>query len=241
MLKVNRREFIASDPVQFAHRFESLPDIEIASLLAASIGWGKRTQIVKDGERLMQLMHNSPHAYLRSGEWRTLPDDENIHRTAFTRHLKLYLAGLERIYRRHGSLQEFARSLGLDGEEQPAWLLAAAMQREIEDASGGESVPQMHPSKPDTSALKRLNMALRWLVRRDGIVDLGVWDVIAPGQLFVPMDVHVVNTSRELGLLTRKSVDRKGCVALTGKLREFDPADPVKYDFALFGLGMSLA
>lgn len=126
--------------------------------------------------------------------------------------------------------------------EAPAWALVAGINRELSAAEPGKSdlASRCLPQNLTTSALKRVNMALRWLVRNDGIVDLGVWDVIEPSQLYIPLDVHVGDISRELGLLTRKANDRKAVNEVTAHLRRFNPSDPTIYDFALFGIGMKL-
>ncbi len=174
--------------------------------------------------------------------YEALPDEVNVHRTFFIRHLKHYLRGLREIYSRHGTLQGFVRHEHVASSEAPAWALVAGINRELSAAEPGKSdlASRCLPQNLTTSALKRVNMALRWLVRNDGIVDLGVWDVIEPSQLYIPLDVHVGDISRELGLLTRKANDRKAVNEVTAHLRRFNPSDPTIYDFALFGIGMKL-
>lgn len=240
-LRINTPEFIPHDPVQFPRRFSSLPDREIMALLASAIAWGRRPQILKDCEKLVTLMHGEPHAFLMSGDWEGLDPDCNVHRTCFVRHLQYLLRALRAVYSRHPSLEAFAIAEGVPEAEAPAWRLVDALSRVARDVNGGARCPEVIPSGLDTTALKRYNMALRWLVRDDGIVDLGAWKSIRPSQLFIPLDVHVAATSRSLGLLARKSNDRKAVEQLTASLRTFDPADPVKYDFALFGLGIERA
>lgn len=237
--RINSPAFIADDPVQFPRRFQSLPDIEIAALLSATIAWGNRKMICRNADRLLSLMDNQPYAYTMDEGYEELPDC-NIHRTFFAANLRHYLRGLRRIYSRYGSLQEFARAEAIAESEAPAWKLVEAINCEIALANGGHADSRCLPQNLSTTALKRVNMALRWLVRRDGIVDLGVWDVITPAQLFIPLDVHVADTARQLGILTRRSPDRKAVDEIMTSLRKYNPADPVIYDYALFGIGMNL-
>ncbi|MDE6627893.1 MAG: TIGR02757 family protein [Muribaculaceae bacterium] len=239
--RINSPAFIADDPVQFPRRFTSLPDIEIAALLSATIAWGNRKMICRNCHRMLDLMENRPHAYLMDEGYEELPPEGNIHRTFFNHNLAAYLRGLRRIYSAFPSLADFARSLQIGASEAPAWKLVEAINSEIAIANGGSPDPRCLPQNLRATALKRVNMALRWLVRDDGIVDLGVWKgVITPAQLFIPLDVHVGDTARDLGLLTRRTDDRRAVEELTGRLRAFRPDDPVIYDFALFGIGMRL-
>lgn len=238
--RINSPAFIADDPVRFPRRFTSLPDIEIAALLSATVAWGNRKMICRDCERMFALMDNQPHAYVMDEGYEDLPGDTNIHRTFFARNLRHYLRGLRRIYSRHASLQEFARAEGIAAAEAPAWQLVAALNRELSEANGGVADSRCLPQNLATTALKRVNMALRWLVRNDGIVDMGVWDVIKPSQLYIPLDVHVGDTARELNLTARRANDRRTVIEVTDRLREFRPDDPVVYDYALFGIGMNL-
>lgn len=242
--RINSPAFIDDDPVQFPRRFSDVRDIEIVSLLTSSIAWGNRRMICRDCDRMLSLMHGEPYLYMMDSGYEDLDDDGNIHRTFFNRHFKYFLRGLRRIYSAHGSLQEFGRSENIAVHEFPSWCLVEGINRELETANGAEASSALAsrclPQNLKTTALKRVNMALRWLVRNDGIVDLGVWDVIKPSQLFIPLDVHVGDVSRELGLLTRRADDRRSVIELTAALRRFNPADPVIYDFALFGIGMNL-
>ncbi|MCM1109694.1 MAG: TIGR02757 family protein [Clostridium sp.] len=236
--RINSPSFIDLDPVQFPRRFSDLRDIEIVALLSATVAWGNRAMICRNCEKILSLMDHAPFDYVRDRGFEDLPHEMNIHRTFFAANLRNYLAGLARIYDRHDSLNDFARARRVGDSEFPAWELARLINNEIAEAAGGKPDPRCLPQNLDQTALKRLNMALRWLVRDDGIVDLGVWEAIRPDQLFIPLDVHVGNTARDLGLLTRRSNDRRAVVELTAKLREFRPDDPVLYDYALFGLGI---
>ena len=236
--RINSPAFISNDPVQFPRRFTDLRDIEIVAFLSAMIAWGNRKMICRDAERLLDLMNHEPYFYLQEGAFEELDDKRNIHRTFFARDLKYFLRGMRHIYSRHGSLDELGLSISLHKEEFPAWRLVAEIQKHMSNANEGASCSQCFPTNLDKTALKRINMALRWLVRDDGIVDMGVWKSIPKSKLYIPLDVHVGNISRQLGLLERKQNDRKAVEQLTGTLREMDPNDPVKYDFALFGIGV---
>ena len=237
---INRPEFIADDPVQFPRRFESLRDIEIVSLLASSIAWGNRKMICRDADRMLALMDHQPYAYMMDRGYEELSPEQNIHRTFFARDLANFLAGLRRIYERYDSLADFACANRVGEDPAPAWKLVELINDQLRAANGGVHDSRCLPGNLDTTALKRVNMALRWLVRDDGIVDLGVWrGVIDPARLYIPLDVHVGNTARSLGLLERKGNDRRAVEQLTEVLRTMRPADPVYYDYALFGIGVT--
>lgn len=237
-LRINSPAFISDDPVQFPRRFTEIRDIEIMALLSAIIAWGNRKMICRDADRLCSLMNDEPYIFLKEEAFENLDDTLNIHRTFFARDLKYFLRGLKLIYNDFPSLDALGHHLHLKEEEAPAWRLVEEMQKYMKRANGGETRPHCLPTNLNTTALKRINMALRWLVRDDGIVDLGVWSSIPKSKLYIPLDVHVANVSRQLGLLERKSNDRKSVEQLTAALRLLDPDDPVKYDFALFGIGI---
>ncbi|MCM1520501.1 MAG: TIGR02757 family protein [Lachnoclostridium sp.] len=238
--RINSPAFIADDPVQFPHRFSDLRDVEITSLLTSAIAWGNRKMICRDCNKMLGMMDNTPYRFVIDGDFEDLPDG-NIHRTFFTANLKHFLRGLQRIYKAYPSLADFALHHGVNSDEYPAWKLVELINNELCQANSGATDSRCLPLNLSNTALKRVNMALRWLVRDDGIVDLGVWrDVLKPSQLFIPLDVHVGDTARELGLLTRKAADRRAVMEITSHLRRFRPDDPVIYDYALFGIGMRL-
>lgn len=236
--RINHVSFIDKDPVQFPRRFESLQDIEIVSLLSAMVAWGNRKMICRDIEKMLSLMENRPFHYMMERGFEDLDPKLNIHRTFFASHLQHFLKGLRRIYKDYGTLDNFAIANKIGEDDFPAWRLVELINRVLLDENG-ENCSRCLPLNLKQSALKRVNMALRWLVRDDGIVDLGVWKSIPKSKLFIPLDVHVGNVSRELGLLTRKANDRKSVEELTELLRTFNPSDPAIYDFALFGIGVS--
>lgn len=237
--RINSPAFIGEDPVQFPRRFGRIEDIEIVALLSAMIAWGNRKMICRDAERLLELMNHEPYTYLKSEAYEELDPGRNIHRTFFARDLQYFMRGMRDVYRRHGSLDAFAASKRVGDDEAPAWKLVEELQGVMGEANGGRTCSQVLPTNLRQTALKRINMALRWLVRDDGIVDMGVWRSIPKSKLYIPLDVHVGNVSRELGLLTRRQNDRKAVEELTGVLREMRPEDPAWYDYALFGIGVS--
>lgn len=237
--RINTPEFIANDPVQFPRRFSALPDIEIAALLSATIAWGNRKMICNNCEKMLTIMGNEPAHFVLNKEYELLPDEQNIHRTFFARNFKYLLRGLRHIYKSHGSLNEFAKANHVGDSEEPAWRLVELMQQEMAAANGGTYDSRCLPTNLKNTALKRINMALRWFVRDDGIVDLGVWTAIKPSQLFIPLDVHVGDTARQLGMTTRHANDKKTVLEITHLLRQLRPSDPIIYDFALFGYSMN--
>ena len=232
VLKNNTKAFIKDDPVQFPHRYSDLRDIEIVSFLVATIAWGNRKMILNSANKMLDMMGKSPYDYVMSGGWEQLDPDKCIHRTFFGRDLKCYCRAFQAMYK----IPRFARNDKptlenvFFNEEHDVWRGIENFRNMIAEANGCASKPN------NNSACKKLHMALRWLVRDDGIVDLGVWKKLKPKDLMIPLDVHVARVSRDLGLIERKSNDRKAVELLTAKLREFDPNDPVKYDFALFGV-----
>lgn len=236
--RINSPEFIGNDPVQFPRRYDEATDIEIVSLLCATIAWGNRKMICRSCEKLLGWMGGSPTSFVLDEGFEELDASTNVHRTFFVRNLQHYLRGWRLMMVRYGSLQGFARHLRIYDDEAPAWRLAEGLGAVIAEANDGKWDSRCVPGNVATTALKRINMALRWLVRKDGIVDMGIWDVITPAQLYVPLDVHVGRTARDLGLLTRRQDDRRAVVELTQRLREYRPDDPALYDYALFGLGI---
>lgn len=241
--RYNVPSFIDDDPVQFPRRYSSQADIEVAAFLTSIISWGRRAMILSNATRMLASLGESPARFVLEGDIETI-DDANIHRTFFGRHLRYCLRGLRAIYSRHSTLEDFAAHSRIAASEAPAWKLAEAVNAVFAEENRRCPAPLEGPSrclpdKVDGSALKRLNMMLRWLVRDDGIVDMGIWKILKPRDLYIPLDVHSGNTARMLCLLSRRQNDRKAACELTASLRRFDCEDPVKYDFALFGAGVS--
>ena len=236
--RINRPEFIGNDPVQFPRRFSRRQDIETVAFLSAIIAWGRRTMICRDAERMLTLMDHEPYAYVMEQGYEDLDPRMNLHRTFFAEHFQWFLRGLRRIFSDYGSLDSFSAAVGAGKCEAPAWKLVEEMERVMRDENQGLDCPQCLPVNLRNTALKRVNMALRWLVRDDGIVDMGIWESIPKSKLYIPLDVHAGNTARSLGLLDRKANDRKSVELLTSELAAIHPEDPVFYDYALFGIGV---
>jgi uncharacterized protein (TIGR02757 family) len=234
----NQVSFIESDPIQIPHNFNIPEDIEISGFLAATIAWGQRKSIINNARRLMQLMGNSPYDFVMEAS-----DDqfERLlgfkHRTFQGEDCYYFLHSLRNIYSNHGGLRKvFEQSYhtygnieGTLNEIRNIFFELPGLKRtrkHVSDVASGSSA-------------KRLNMFLRWMVRKDDKgVDFGIWQGIPSSALYLPLDVHTGNVGRKLGLLTRKQNDWKAVEEITARLQDFDPADPVKYDFALFGLGV---
>lgn len=231
----NRKEFINDDPISFPHSFTKREDIEISALLASVIAWGNRPMILRSCNKMFHdIMGGAPYSYVMSGSWEQLDDRQNIHRTFFAADFKYICRGLKSIYTKYGTME--ALFIGCS-----VWEGIENLRQELAAVNGGRmsrhiSNPVPQKGKP-ASACKRMLMMLRWLCRKDGIVDIGIWQNVHPSQLMMPIDVHVARTARQLGLVTRKQNDRRTVEELTAKLRELSPDDPVRYDFALFGTG----
>jgi uncharacterized protein (TIGR02757 family) len=220
------RDFIIKDPVQFPRRFSKREDIEIAAFLTATIAWGRRDLILRSAEKMYAIMGASPYDYVMSSNFNKLKNN-NIHRTFFENDLKYFCWGFKHCYTKYSSLEKiFSASSDI-------WQGIAVFREEMTAANNGRC--SKHIADPANSACKRINLALRWLVRK-GPVDLGIWTKIKPAALYIPLDVHVARTARKLGLLDRKSNDKKAVLLLTEKLRMFNPGDPVMYDYALFAM-----
>ncbi len=236
--RINSPAFIDKDPVQFPRLFSRKEDIEIVAFLSAIVAWGNRKMICRDIEKMLGLMDHDPFRYVMDEGYEDLDPDLNIHRTFFARDFRYFLRGLRRVFRDFGTVDAFAAAVGAGNDDAPAWKLVSELQKIMFQENSGATDSRCLPVNLDQTALKRINMALRWLVRDDGIVDMGIWSSIPKRKLFIPLDVHVGNVSRELGLLHRKANDRKSVVALTDVLRTLNPEDPCVYDFALFGIGV---
>jgi uncharacterized protein (TIGR02757 family) len=233
----NRPAFIESDPISIPHQFTKKQDIEIAGFLAATIAWGNRKMILRNAARMMELLDHSPYEFIMNSSNDEIEMIKKfVHRTFNSTDLIYFLKTLQNIYRHKSGLETIFKA------HQTADSLLPAIHEfhKIFFELSHEKRTERHVPDPfKGSAAKKLNMFLRWMVRKDNRgVDFGIWKRIDPSALFVPLDLHSGNTSRKLGLLTRKMNDWKAVEELTSNLREFDRADPVKYDFALFGLGV---
>lgn len=233
----NNTSFIESDPIQIPHQFSVKEDIEIAGFLVATIAWGNRKSIINNGNKLLQIMGNSPYDFvLNFSERDTEKLSGFVHRTFNEIDLAYFFKALQHIYLKHDGLENVFANHSEEKSMQPA----IHRFKKIFFSLPHESRTEKHVSDPfKNSAAKRLNMFLRWMVRNDKTdVDFGIWNSISPSQLSCPLDVHSGNVARKLNLLRRKQNDGKALIELDTALRKLNPLDPVKYDFALFGLGV---
>lgn len=236
VLEYNTASFIEPDPISVPHRFSLKEDQEIAGFLAASIAWGNRKMITKNGHRMLDLIGESPYDFVLShSDDQLVRLDSFVHRTFNGQDFTYFIKALKHIYENHLGLEGiFLKHQTIDSL-QPAIHELNRLFFEIEHPAR----TRKHVADPlKGSVAKRLNMYLRWMCRKDNTgVDLGIWD-IDPAKLSCPLDVHSGNVARKLGLLTRKQNDPKALNELDNNLRILDAQDPVKYDFALFGLGI---
>jgi uncharacterized protein (TIGR02757 family) len=246
----NCLEFIHSDPIQVPHRYSRKEDIEIAAFLTATISWGQRKSIINNANRLMDLMDDSPYEFLMeksnfsegySHSKKILnPDSDSIadfvHRTFNSGDCLFFFESLQNIYRNYNGLEDvLTTGFQLDGTIYSALKHLRNVFLSIPHA---DRIRKHIPDVTANSSAKRLNMLLRWMVRKDeNNIDFGLWKDIPSSALMLPLDVHSGNTARKLGLLHRKQNDWKAVEEITSLLRLFDPLDPTKYDFALFGAG----
>ena len=233
----NRNSFIASDPIQIPHQFSKKEDIEIAGFLSATIAWGNRIMIIRNAKKMMEIMDNSPFDFIMNHSSKDLESITGfVHRTFNSNDLQYFIKSLQNIYQNHGGLECILKPLKGDINYQNSITEFKTIFFELQH----EVRTEKHISNPlKNSAAKRIHMYLRWMVRKDTKgVDFGLWKTHSPAFLSCPLDVHSGNVARKLGILTRKQNDWKAVHELDTKLRSFDVKDPVKYDFALFGLGV---
>lgn len=233
----NRPQFIESDPIAIPHQFSVKEDIEIAAFLSATIAWGNRKMIIKNAQNMMDLLDQSPFDFVKNHHETDLKKLEQfVHRTFNGHDFIVFIKGLQHLYNQHNGLESVFYDTQKTYNIQEKITLLKKLFFEIPHTSR----TQKHISDPSKqSAAKRLNMFLRWMVRQDNCgVDFGIWKSISPSLLSCPLDVHSGNVARKLGLLTRPQNDAKALAELDKNLKILDPNDPVKYDFALFGLGV---
>ncbi|MEL1240424.1 TIGR02757 family protein [Flavobacterium flavipallidum] len=237
VLQYNTLDFIESDPVQIPHLFTQKEDIEIAGFLSATIAWGNRKMIIKNSHRMIEMMGNTPYDFIMSHSEKDLDRLESfVHRTFNGQDFVGFIKSLQNIYKNHNGIEAvFAKN-----QETNSMQKSISEFKKIFFEIPHLARTQKHISDPlNNSAAKRINMYLRWMCRQDNKgVDLGIWESISPSKLSCPLDVHSGNVARKLSLLERKQNDSKALLELDTKLRQLDANDPVKYDFALFGLGV---
>jgi len=230
----NKASFLEEDPLQIPHLFQKKQDIEIAGLFAAILAWGQRKTILNKCHELMDRMGNSPYDFIMHSSENDLKNLVGFkHRTFNDTDLLYFVDFLKRVYSTHESLEHLISSPFKD-----VYSSLVTLKEFFSNSTNYLSRTGKHMASPAKgSACKRLNMYLRWMVRKEG-VDLGIWNTITPADLYCPLDVHVIRVAKKLSLLKRKQSDWKACCELTNNLRSLDPKDPIKYDFALFGLGV---
>jgi uncharacterized protein (TIGR02757 family) len=238
-LQYNTPAFIECDPISIPHSFTSLHDREISGFLTAAIAWGRRDLILRSSRLMMELLENSPYEFITTANEDELQRlSRFVHRTFNGIDLISFVSGLRHIYSRYNSMEDTL----LEGMKNTGSVRdGLSYLRMIFFSPPHATRNEKHFADVNSGAAgKRLNMFLRWMVRKDNNgVDFGMWKRIDPALLYIPLDLHSGNTARRLGILTRKMNDWKAVEELTDILRQFDPSDPVKYDFALFGLGVN--
>ena len=237
----NGTDFIESDPISIPHQFTKKEDVEIAGLLAATIAWGQRKTIINNANKMMEFMDNSPHDFVMNHISSDLvPLRKFKHRTFNGDDFCYFITQLQRIYRFHGGIESCFKKEITSNSKDMAMAIESFRTIFFDQVTDDNKRTMKHVSSPlKGSAAKRLIMYLRWMVRKDSKgVDFGIWNTIKPADLICPLDVHVDRIARRYNLLERKQSDWKSALELTNNLRKFDPTDPVKYDFALFGIGI---
>jgi uncharacterized protein (TIGR02757 family) len=238
-LQFNTPSFIECDPISIPHGFSESHDREIAGFLTAAIAWGRRDLILRSSRMMLELMDNSPYEFIvNASEEELLRFSRFVHRTFNGTDCIYFIRGLRHIYTSYDNMEDvLVQGMQTTGSVREG----LSYLRQIFFSLPHETRNEKHfADVMGGAAGKRLNMFLRWMVRKDDRgVDFGIWKKLDPAILYIPLDLHSGNTARKLGLLTRKMNDWKAVEELTSILREFDPADPVKYDFALFGLGVN--
>jgi len=232
----NRPSFIEDDPISIPHFYTRKEDIEISGFLTATIAWGNRKMILRNSARMMEILEDSPFEFIMDSSDCELDQAIRfVHRTFNMVDLAYFLKALRHIYKNKGGLEKIFETHKTSDSLQPAIHELNKIFFELPH----EKRTERHVSDPyKGSAAKKINMFLRWMVRKDNKgVDFGIWESISPSILSCPLDVHSGNVARKLGLLSRKQNDAKAVAELDRVLRSFDSEDPVKYDFALFGLG----
>lgn len=233
----NHPRFIDSDPIQIPHQFSKKEDIEISGFLTATIAWGNRKSIINNAHRMMTLLEQSPYDFILNHEESDLEKLQHfVHRTFNGDDFIQFIKSLKHIYNTHNGLEAVFSNNASNHGLQHSIHEFKTLFFEIDHLERTKK----HVSDPlKNSAAKRINMFLRWMVRQDhNGVDLGIWKSISPALLSCPLDVHSGNVARKLKLLKRKQNDGKALLELDTALRKLDSNDPVKYDFALFGLGV---
>jgi uncharacterized protein (TIGR02757 family) len=240
--KCNNLQFLDNDPLSIPHRFSKLQDIEITAFWTAMLAWGQRKTIINSASSLFERMDNAPYDFILNHQ-----ESDRIrfldfkHRTFQPTDTLYFLEFLQNFYRTHPSLEAaFTQHISTKSNINYVETALKSFHDTFFSLPDAPQRTRKHVATPQSkSTCKRLCMFLRWMVRKDGKgIDFGLWQQIKPSQLLMPLDVHVDRQARRLGIIEREKTDWLTVLELTEKMREFDPEDPVKYDFALFGMGV---
>ncbi|MFY0601529.1 MAG: TIGR02757 family protein [Cyclobacteriaceae bacterium] len=236
----NSPSFISSDPISIPHQYSKKQDVEITGFVAAVLAWGQRKTIINKCKEFFEFMDNDPHHFILNHQENDLKPFLNFKHRTFNTTDALYFI---HFFKYHYSMYDSLEDAFLQSGKEEGWFAGKALEAHFNYFFSLEEHPirtyKHIPNPKRKSACKRLNMFLRWMVRKDDRgVDFGIWDRIPAERLICPCDVHVDRVGRRLGLITRKQTDWTTAVELTEELKKLDPKDPVKYDFALFGLGV---
>lgn len=235
----NNRSFIETDPIQIPHQFRKKKDIEIAAFFASTLAWGQRKTIINNANKLMQWMDLEPHNFILNASEKDKKKFAGfVHRTFNEIDCIYFIDALQYIYKSYGSLEE-AFTKNIPVKERNSYACINIFRERFFEIKHPARTAK-HVSNPASgSSAKRLCMFMRWMVRKDKAgVDFGIWTKVKPSELFIPLDVHTGNVGRKLGLLNRKQNDWNAVTELSQMLKLMDPIDPIRYDFALFGLGV---
>ncbi len=236
VVQFNAPSFIETDPISIPKKFSRKEDIEIAGFIAATLAWGQRKAIINSAHRILDWMDYEPYQFIMDGEWPEL-GSESVYRTFNGIDLIYFFESLRNIYSNCGGLEEVFTN-GYKTSQSIKGCLKYFRDVFISAKECGRTGKHLANVEKGSSA-KRLNMYLRWMVRNDKMgVDFGIWNKIKMSDLMLPLDVHTGNVGRKLGILNRKQNDWKSVEEVTSVLRRFDDQDPIKYDYALFGLGV---
>ena len=238
--RYNRPNFIVNDPISLPHRFQKKEDIEIIGFLVSIIAWGQRKSIINSGLKMIELMHHAPYDFILHHTENDLKKcSKFVHRTFNGDDFLSIIGFIQSLYLDHGGL-ETAFSKHLKRKDTDVGPAISGFRKSYENSPYYIDRTKKHIATPDKgSACKRINMFLRWMVRKDDNgVDFGLWKTIRMDQLICPLDVHVLNQAKSIKLIDTDKGDWKTAIELTNKLKMYDPKDPVKYDFSLFGSGV---
>jgi uncharacterized protein (TIGR02757 family) len=240
--KFNTPQFIENDPISIPHQYSSLQDIEITAFWTAVLAWGQRKTIINKAKELFNRMDNAPFDFIKNHSEHDRKQFLSFkHRTFQATDTLYFLEFLQNFYKRNNSLETaFIVKTPISNDKYVEKALCNFYEQFFNLPDAPHRTRKHIATPQSKSTCKRLCMFLRWMVRRDDKgVDFGLWQQLRPAYLMIPLDVHVERHARNLGLLQRKQTDWNAVIELTETLRKYDSMDPVKYDFALFGLGIS--